>query len=197
MRQNKIDKLIYLFSKLPGVGARSAKRIVLHLLKQRDRVMLPIAEAMLDTAHAVQECSICNNLDESVLCAICADQKRNKKILCVVESVIDLWAIENAKFFSGTYYVLGNVLSAGSGNAPKSINIEKMLKTIEQAGVEEVIIATNATMEGQTTAFYITEKLKKINIKVTRFAHGIPIGGEFDYMDEVTISTAFNSRQFF
>ena len=197
MKQNKIDKLIYLFAKLPGIGARSAKRIALHLIKNKDRAMMPLAEAIFDVSRSVQVCSVCNNIDESVICAICSDQKRNKKMLCIVESIIDLWAIENAKFYSGIYYILGCTLSVTSGTDPKELNIEKMLDLIDDLKVEEVIIATNATMEGQTTAFYITEKLKNKGLKITRFAHGIPIGGEFDYMDEVTISTAFNSRQFF
>lgn len=197
MKHRKIDRLVYLFSKLPGLGSRTAKRIVLYLVKHRERLMAPIGEALIDASSAIQECTICNNLDEGDTCCICADQKRDSKIICVVESVIDLWALENANFYRGTYHVLGGTLSSNNRNSIEELNIEKLIERAKNGVVQEVIIATNATIDGQTTAFFITEKLKNLPLKITRFANGIPIGGELDYLDEVTITTAFNSRQNF
>ena len=197
MKQRKVDRLVYLFSKLPGLGSRTAKRIVLHLVKHKERLMAPIGEALVDASHAIQQCSICNNLDESTVCYICNDKNRDDIVICVVESIIDLWALENASFYKGTYHVLGGTLSSANKNSIEELNIAKLVERIELDSIKEVIIATNATIEGQTTAFFITEKLKNLPVKVTRFAHGIPIGGELDYLDEVTITTAFNSRQNF
>ncbi len=197
MSHNKIDRLVYIFSKLPGVGSRTARRIVLHLIKNSDRLMAPMAEAMFDAVNSIKKCTICNNIDESEVCGICSNEKRDNKVICVVESIIDLWALENANFYKGVYYVLGGTLSSKDSNGPSNVNIDKLIERITQNTITEIIIATNATMEGQTTAFFITEKLKDKNIKITRFAHGIPIGGELDYFDEVTISTAFGSRQLF
>ena len=197
MSHNKIDRLVYIFSKLPGIGSRTARRIVLHLVKNSDRLMAPMAEAMFDAVSAIKKCTVCNNIDESDICSICSNEKRDKQVICVVESIIDLWALENANFYKGVYHVLGGTLSSTDNNGPSNINIDKLVDRVTQNTITEVIIATNATMEGQTTAFFITEKLKDKNIKITRFAHGIPIGGELDYLDEVTISTAFGSRQIF
>ena len=197
MQHKKIDRLIYLFSKLPGLGNRTAKRIVLHLIKHRERLMSPMAEALLDASNIIQTCKICNNLDETELCHICTDKKRNKKLICVVESIVDLWALESANFYKGTYHVLGGTLSSSNSNSVEELNINKLIERVTSNKIEELIIATNATIEGQTTAFFITEKLKKHNIKVTRFANGIPIGGELDYLDEVTLTTAFNARHGF
>lgn len=197
MKHRKIDRLIYLFAKLPGIGNRTAKRLVLHLMKHKERLMSPLAEALIDTSEAIETCELCNNLDETNICYICTDDKREHKIICVVESIIDLWALENAKFYKGIYHVLGGNLSASSGNNPEKLNIDKLTTRIEQNNISEVIIATNATIEGQTTAFFIIEKLKKYPIKITRFAHGIPIGGELDYLDEGTLTTAFSGRQEF
>jgi len=197
MSHKKIERLVYTFSKLPGIGNRTAKRIVLHLIKNTDRLMAPMAEALFDAVTAIKKCQICNNIDETEICSICSDSKRDRKIICVVESIIDLWALENAKFFKGLYHVLGGTLSSTSNQGPNELSINKLIERIDKEGTEELIIATNATIEGQTTAFFITEKLKNHNVKITRFAHGIPIGGELDYLDEVTISTAFKARQLF
>ncbi len=197
MSHKKIDRLIYLFSKLPGLGNRTAKRIVLHLLKNKDRLMTPVAESLLDAANAIRACKSCNNLDEEEICYICNDHKRNNKIICIVESIVDLWALENARFYKGKYHVLGGTLSASNVDSVAKLDMSKLLNRIENEEIEEIIIATNATVEGQTTAFFITEKLKNYKIKVTRFAHGIPIGGELDYLDEVTLTAAFNTRQNF
>jgi recombination protein RecR len=195
MKHNKIERLIYLFSKLPGMGSRTAKRVVLHLIRNKERVMLPIAESLFDAGRVIQECSICNNIDEGDICLICSNSSRDKTTLCVVGSIVDLWALENAKFFQGIYYVLGGTLSSAHNRNPDDINIDKLIGRIEKEKIKEVIIATNATIEGQTTALFITEKLKHLNINITRFANGIPVGGEFDYLDEMTISAAFNLRK--
>lgn len=197
MSHNKIDRLIYTFSKLPGIGKRNAKRIVLHIINNKDRLMAPMAEALFDASESIQKCKICNNIDESEVCGICTSEKRDKQTICVVESIIDLWALENANFYRGLYHVLGGTLSSSDGKGPSDLDIDKLVERVSQNNIKELIIATNATMEGQTTAFFITEKFREKNIKITRFAHGIPIGGELDYLDEVTISTAFGSRQTF
>ncbi len=198
MQQNKIEKLIYILSKLPGLGNRSAKRIVLHLMKYKDNLMLPLSDALLDTASAIEHCKICGNLDEGDTCNICTNPSRNQTSICIVETVADLWALEKINVYQGLYHILGGTLSAYHERTPSEVNIDKLIERIEHAKIEEVIIATNATLDGQTTAFYITEKLRQFpNIKVSRLASGIPIGGELDYLDEGTITAAFNLRQKF
>jgi recombination protein RecR len=197
MKQNKIDKLIYIFSKLPGLGSRSAKRVVLHLIKYKDNLMLPLSDALLDTANAIEFCKACGNLDEGDTCRICADPNRNQTSICIVETVADLWALEKSNVYKGLYHILGGTLSAFYERTPNEVNIDQLVSRIENSKIEEVIIATNATLDGQTTAFYITEKLRPYNIKVSRLASGIPIGGELDYLDEGTITAAFNLRQKF
>lgn len=196
MKHKKIDRLIYLFAKLPGLGNRTAKRIVLHLIKNKERIMSPIAEALMDASNAIQQCKICHNLDETEICGICSNQTRDSNVVCVVESVIDLWALENANFYKGKYHVLGGTLSSSSTH-PDSLNLLKLSERVVNDDIKEIIIATNATLDGQTTAFFVTEKMKPHNIKITRFANGIPIGGELEYLDEVTINTAFRSRHDF
>ncbi len=197
MQRNKIDKLIYIFSKLPGLGNRSAKRLVLHLIKYKDNLMLPLSDALLDTANAIEICKFCGNLDENEACHICTNTKRDQTIICIVETVADLWAIEKISVYQGLYHILGGTLSAYHERTPSEVNIDKLLARIENSQIKEVIIATNATMDGQTTAFYITEKLRLYSLKVSRLASGIPIGGELDYLDEGTITAAFNLRQKF
>ena len=156
---------------------------------------MPIAESLFDAERSIKECSICNNMDEGDVCSICLNINRDKTTLCVVGSIVDLWALENAKFYQGLYHVLGGTLSSTHNRNPEDINIERLIQRITDEKIQEVIIATNATMEGQTTALFITEKLKHLNVNVTRFANGIPVGGEFDYLDEMTISAAFNLRK--
>ncbi len=198
MQQNKIEKLVYILSKLPGLGNRSAKRIVLHLMKYKDNLMLPLSDALLDTANAIENCKICGNLDEGDTCKICASPSRSQTSICIVENVADLWALEKINVYQGLYHILGGTLSAYHERTPSEVNIDRLIERIEQSKTEEVIIATNATLDGQTTAFYITEKLRAFpNIKVSRLASGIPIGGELDYLDEGTITAAFNLRQKF
>lgn len=198
MQQNKIEKLIYILSKLPGLGNRSAKRIVLHLMKYKDNLMLPLSDALLDTAGAIEYCKICGNLDEGETCNICTNPNRSQASICVVETVADLWALERINVYQGLYHILGGTLSVYHERTPSEVNIDKLVERIEGSKIEEVIIATNATLDGQTTAFYITEKLKPfLNVKVSRLASGIPIGGELDYLDEGTITAAFNLRKEF
>jgi recombination protein RecR len=191
---NDLDKLINYISKLPGVGKRSARRIALHLLKNKEGLMMPLSASLKTTAENIRTCSACGNYDVSDPCNICTDIKRDKTILCVVENVSDLWAIEKGSVYRGQYHILGGVLSAIDNITPQDLRLDKLALRLKQ-GISEVIIATNATLEGQTTAHYIAHNIQSEGIKVTRLAHGIPLGGELDYMDEGTISTAFSARK--
>jgi recombination protein RecR len=195
MVENEIDRLIYLFARLPGLGPRSARRAVLHLLKYRESLMLPLAESLKSAADSVKFCGNCGNLDLVSPCSICNDIKRDKNNICVVESIADLWAMERGNVFRGQYHVLGGALSAVEGRTPEDLNIEKLVYRVANGNIEEVIIATNATVEGQTTAYYITERLKNFYIKVSRIAYGVPVGGELDYLDEGTLEAALKARQ--
>jgi recombination protein RecR len=196
---SQIDKLIYLLSKIPGVGPRSAKRAFLHLLKYREQLMLPLSEELVKTAAIIKNCKICGNIDEQSPCLICNNHHRNQKIICVVEAISDLWAIERAKIFNGAYHVLGGNLSSNYGRSPQELNLDVLAARVKTDQAEEVIIATNATIEGQTTAFYITDFLHKENpqLKITRLAYGIPVGGELDYLDDGTLEAALLSRKNF
>ncbi len=195
---SQIDKLIYLLAKVPGVGPRSAKRAILHLLKYRDQLMIPLSEELNKAAQVIKNCQICGNIDEHSPCSICLDQKRNQKSICVVESISDLWAIERGNIFNGTYHVLGGTLSASHGRTPDDLSLSTLAARVKTDQVEEVIIATNATLDGQTTAFYITDFLsKETKVHVTRLAYGIPVGGELDYLDDSTLEAALMSRKAF
>lgn len=195
-RHNKVDRLIYLFSKLPGLGARTAKRIALHLIKHKDRLMNPIGEALLDAARCLRTCDTCANVDVCNPCSICTDPKRAQNLICVVESLSDLWAIESGKFYQGVYHVLGGVISA---QRQEVVNVNSLVERVNCAdGGTEVIVATNSTLDGQATAFFVLNKLKGCpRTVVTRFASGVPMGGELDYLDEVTLSAAFSGRRSF
>lgn len=195
MAQNDIERLIYLFSKIPGLGPRSARRAILYCLKHRDSFLTPFVEILNIVSDTIKTCYNCGNLDTQSTCSICTSQKRDKTTICVVESVADLWAMERGNMYKGSYLVLGGTLSALDSRNPESLNINKLFERINQDAVQEVIIATNATLDGQTTAYYITERLQPHNIKITRLAYGIPIGGELDYLDEGTLNLAFKSRQ--
>ena len=193
---SQIDKLIYLFSKIPGIGSRSARRAVLHLLKYRDQLMLPLAQELERSAKVIKSCSICGNIDEISPCSICINNKRNQKIICIVENISDLWAIERGDIFNGCYHVLGGTLSAVHGRTPDELSLKTLVSRIKTDQVEEVIIATNATLDGQTTAFYITDYLsKETKVQVTRLAYGIPVGGELDYLDESTLEASLLARK--
>ncbi len=190
----EIERLIQLLAKLPGLGPRSARRVALVLLKKRDTLLSPLATALRDAAQAIRVCEICGNLDTSSPCSLCADPKRDARQICVVEDVSDLWAIERAGVFKGTYHVLGGALSALDGVTPERLNLPGLLGRLK-SGVEEVILAMNATIEGQTTAHYMLDALAESGVKVTRLAHGVPVGGELDYLDEGTLNAAFRARR--
>ena len=190
---SEIERLIQLLAKLPGLGPRSARRAALALLKKRDTLLEPLTEALREAADAILTCEVCGNLDTQSPCTICSDSRRDSHILCVVEDVADLWALERAGVFRGRYHVLGGALSALDGITPERLNVGQLLERVSGTGVEEVILAMNATVEGQTTAHYLMDILG--NRKVTRLAHGVPVGGELDYLDEGTLSAAFKARR--
>jgi recombination protein RecR len=189
---SEIERLIQLLAKLPGLGPRSARRAALALLKKRDTLLEPLADSLREAADAILTCELCGNLDTQSPCAICSDHRRDPHILCVVEDVADLWALERAGVFRGRYHVLGGALSALDGVTPERLNVAKLLERVKHR-VDEVILAMNATVEGQTTAHYLMDLLG--DMKVTRLAHGVPVGGELDYLDEGTLSAAFKARR--
>jgi recombination protein RecR len=190
----EIERLIQLLAKLPGLGPRSARRAALTLLKKREAMLEPLAAAMRGAAEAITTCSTCGNLDTTNPCAVCRDPKRDSHILCIVEDVADLWALERAGVFKGRYHVLGGALSALDGMTPERLNISTLMSRLTSS-VDEVILAMNATVEGQTTAHYLMDILGPTTVKVTRLAHGVPVGGELDYLDEGTLSAAFKARR--
>jgi len=190
----EIEKLIQLLAKLPGLGPRSARRAALVLLKKRETLLEPLGRAMREAAAAIRVCAQCGNLDTTSPCAVCRDPRRDSHLLCVVEDVADLWALERAGIFRGRYHVLGGALSALDGITPEKLNVAPLAARVAN-GVEEVILAMNATIEGQTTAHYLMDILAGSKAKVTRLAHGVPVGGELDYLDEGTLSAAFRARR--
>ena len=197
----EIDTLIQLLAKLPGLGPRSARRAALHLIKKKDQLLFPLAKAAEDAAEKVSECSLCGNVDTANPCTICTDQRRDQTTIVVVEDVADLWALERANAVNSLYHVLGGTLSPLDGIGPDDLNIDKLVdrasKMKSSEGKSELILAVNATVEGQTTAHYITDKLEGLDVKVTRLAHGVPVGGELDYLDEGTLTAAIKSRSDF
>jgi recombination protein RecR len=193
-RGEEIDRLIHLLAKLPGLGPRSARRAALALLKKRETLLEPLADALSEAAAALKQCSTCGNLDTADPCALCRDPSRDATTICVVEDVDDLWALERAGMFRGRYHVLGGALSALDGVTPDKLNLGKLVERV-RGGVGEVILAMNATVEGQTTAHYLMDALEPLHVKVTRLAHGVPVGGELDYLDEGTLSAAFKARR--
>jgi recombination protein RecR len=197
MRQTsgpEIERLIQLLARLPGLGPRSARRAALHLIKNRDKLLAPLATAIADARDRVTVCSSCGNVDTVDPCLLCIDPRRDRGILCVVEEVGDLWALERAGAWNGLYHVLGGTLSAIEGVRPEDIAIAGLIERAS-AGIREVVIALNATVEGQTTAHYITERLKALGIAASRLAHGVPVGGELDYLDEGTLTAAMRARR--
>ncbi len=195
MSISDIDNLVNLLGKLPGLGRRSARRCVLHLVKNRENLMLPLAGALEKTIQNIKVCASCGNVDDISPCRICVDLRRNGDKICVVEDVADLWAIERSNIFNGVYHVLGGTLSALDGRRPEDLNIEKLVVKIANGNIEEVILATSATVEGQTTAHYIAERLKDLSVKISQIAHGIPMGGELDYLDDGTLGAALKARK--
>ena len=191
---SSLGELINIFSKLPSLGPRSARRIVLYLLKNKEKIIPTLITTIENVKSELSYCHLCGNVDVINPCNICADDKRKNGKLCIVEDIGDLWAIEKSKAFNGTYHVLGGVLSAMDGVGPDQLNIVSLLKRLESGSVKEVIIATNATTEGQITGQYIADECAKFQILITKLAQGIPIGGELDLLDYNTMSTAFTSR---
>ncbi|WP_430396488.1 recombination mediator RecR [Ferrovibrio sp.] len=192
----EIERLIQLLARLPGLGPRSARRAALHMLNKPEALLRPLTQAMQAVSESVKACSVCGNLDSHDPCAICNDQRRDEALLCVVESVADLWALERSGVFRGRYHVLGGTLSALDGRGPNDLNIDGLLARVGGASrVREVIIATNATVEGQTTAHYLTDRLVPAGVSVTRLAHGVPVGGELDYLDDGTLGAALKARR--
>ncbi|MGI1662936.1 recombination mediator RecR [Palleronia sp. KMU-117] len=192
----EIEGLIDLMARLPGLGPRSARRAVLYLIKKRGQVMAPLAEAMQTVAATARECVSCGNIGTSDTCGICRDSGRANGKICVVEDVADLWAMERSGVFKGRYHVLGGTLSALDGVGPEDLRIPRLLDRVRSEGVEEVILALNATIDGQTTAHYIADQLGG-GVSVTSLAQGVPIGGELDYLDDGTISAAMKARKAF
>ncbi len=190
-----IETLIELMARLPGLGPRSARRAVLHLIKKRGPVMAPLAQAMAQVAASARECANCGNIGTADICDICRDERRATGEICVVEDVADLWAMERGQAFKGRYHVLGGTLSALDAVGPEELGIPKLLARISDEGVSEVILALNATVDGQTTAHYIADALEGSGIAVTSLAQGVPIGGELDYLDDGTIQAALRARK--
>ena len=190
----EIERLIQLLARLPGLGPRSARRAALHLMKKREALLEPLARAAAEAAASVSVCSVCGNVDTREPCSVCRDAQRDPGILVVVEDVGDLWALERAVATRGRYHVLGGTLSPLDGIGPDDLNLASLNVRVRSSGVSEVILAMNATVEGQTTAHYITDQLAGTGVKVTRLAHGVPVGGELDYLDDGTLSAAMRSR---
>ncbi len=197
MQINIIENLSKIIARLPGMGPRVAKRVVLHLAANKEKILLPLIENLQALNDKIHNCENCGNLDEGRLCGICLNPSRDQSIICVIEEVADLWAIERAENYKGHYHILGGKLSAISGVNIEDLKLEPLFSRLKNSAVKEIIIATSATIDGQTTAHFIAENLKDFNVKVTRLAYGIPVGSELDYLDEGTISIAFKTRSEF
>lgn len=190
----EIERLIQLLGKVPGLGPRSARRAALHLIKKREQLLSPLTDAMQMAREKIITCETCGNIDTLSPCTLCRDARRDETILVVVEDVADLWALERASATNGRYHVLGGVLSALDGIGPKDLALDQLVARASSGSVREVILALNATVDGQTTAHYITDLLSPYGITVTKLAHGVPVGGELDYLDEGTLSAAMRQR---
>ena len=191
----EIERLIQLLAKLPGLGPRSARRAALHLIKNREKLLAPLASAVADARDKAVVCGDCGNVDTIDPCTLCQEPRRDRSIICVVEEVGDVWALERANAWPGLYHVLGGTLSASEGVRPEDLSIAQLVARAGAGGVKEVVLAVNATVEGQTTAHYITERLKSLGIATSRLAHGVPVGGELDYLDEGTLTAAMRARR--
>ena len=195
MAGKEIEKLIKTVAKLPALGTRSARRIVLQLLKKKNEQLLPLIVALQDVADNIKTCKVCGNFDTEEICSICSSHERDYKVLCVVQDVADLWAMERVGFYKGLYHILGGVLSALEGITPEDLNVESLFSRLETGVFEEIILALPATVDGQITTHYLLNRLKNTKIKVTTLAQGIPVGAELDYMDDGTIQMALSSRK--
>ena len=195
MASPEIEALTSALARLPGFGPRSARRAVLHLVKKREGALAPLRAALTAVEERLTTCATCGNVDTTDPCAICADPRRDARSLCVVEDVSDLWALERSRLFPGRFHVLGGRLSALEGVRPEDLAIEALVARVAAGGVDEVVLAMNATLEGQTTAHYVAERLEKFPVRLTQLAHGLPVGGELDYLDEGTLAQALRARR--
>lgn len=195
MAAPELEQLISLLSKLPTFGPRSARRAVLALLRQKESHFMPLVSAMQIVLERVQNCPICGNMDTRIPCSVCADEKRDRSIICVVQDVADLWALERTSVFQGTYHVLGGVLSALDGIGPDELHIQELLHKVESGLITEVILALPATVEGQATVHYLSDRLNEVGVRISTLSRGVPAGGELDYLDDGTIQLAFKARR--
>ena len=195
MASQEIDALAGALARIPGLGPRSARRAVLWLIKRRDSALPELLDALAAVRERLTQCRTCGNIDTADPCAICADARRDARLLCVVEDVADLWALDRARLFAGRYHVLGGRLSALDGIGPGDLAIAPLISRVGAGGIDEVVLAMNATLEGQTTAHYIAERLEGLPVRVTQLAHGVPVGGELDYLDEGTLAQALRARR--
>ena len=195
MASPEIETLTQALARLPGLGPRSARRAVLHLLKKRETALAPLLRALEAVNEALATCHVCGNVDTTDPCGICADPRRDARALCVVEDVPDLWALDRSRLFPGRYHVLGGRLSALEGVRPEDLRIDSLVGRIAAGGIDEVVLAMNATLEGQTTAHYIAERIERFPVRLTQLAHGLPVGGELDYLDEGTLAQALRARR--
>jgi recombination protein RecR len=195
MASPEIDALAQALARLPGLGPRSARRAVLHLLKKRETALAPLLRALERVNESLAVCSTCGNVDTVDPCGVCSDPRRDDRLLCVVEEVSDLWALDRSRLFPGRFHVLGGRLSALEGVRPEDLGIDKLIGRVAKGGIDEVVLAMNATLEGQTTAHYLAERLETYPIRLTQLAHGLPVGGELDYLDEGTLAQALRARR--
>ncbi len=195
MKVHLLEDLIKTLAKLPSLGQRSARRIALHLIQSPTTQMLPLAEKLIKVGEAIKTCKVCGNYDTEEMCYICCDASRDSSVICVVENIADLWAVERSASFKGQYHILGGALSAIDGITPDKLNIGLLESRLKEGGIEEVIIATNPTLEGQNTGFYIEDIISRNStVKISRLAHGIPVGAELDYIDAGTLAVALKAR---
>ena len=195
MASTEIEGLTQALARLPGLGPRSARRAVLHLMKRREAALDPLLAALQAVSERLSTCSTCGNVDTANPCAICRDPRRDQRLLCVVEDVADLWALVRSRLFPGRFHVLGGRLSALEGIRPNDLAIDSLVARVAAGGIDEVVLAMNATLEGQTTAHYLAERLEKFPVRLTQLAHGLPVGGELDYLDEGTLAQALRARR--
>ena len=195
MASQEIEALAGALARLPGLGPRSARRAVLWLIKRRESALPLLLDALAAVQESLIECQTCSNVDTTNPCAICLDPRRDPRSLCVVEDVADLWALDRARLFTGRYHVLGGRLSALEGIRPEDLSIGALLERVAAGGIDEVVLAMNATLEGQTTAHYLAERLEAFPLRITQLAHGLPVGGELDYLDEGTLAQALRARR--
>ncbi|MCC2602150.1 recombination mediator RecR [Sphingopyxis yananensis] len=195
MASTEIEALVQQLARLPGLGPRSARRAVLHLMKKRESAFVPLLAALQNVSDHLVTCGKCGNVDTRDPCGICTDARRDARSICVVEEVSDLWALDRSRLFPGRYHVLGGRLSALEGVRPQDLNIDALIVRVADGGVDEVVLAMNATLEGQTTAHYLAERLENFPIRLTQLAHGLPVGGELDYLDDGTLAQALRARR--